>query len=192
MDVEIVAGLCAGREDPSVFAPFDQKGWIDLLDRVVAADPAPVSLSVSWGLAEDSPDWSPAAIDAINQRLRAASRRGITVCAAAGDDGSGDQMHDQHAHVHFPASSPYVLAVGGTMLDGEDEVVWWNAPGDRSQIPRGGSTGGGVSVKFARPEWQNVRVARSTPAASTGGSFRMSRRWRGRPATASCSTASRP
>ena len=39
-----------------------------------------------------------------------------------------------------------------------EEVVWWNAPGDRSQ-PSGGSTGGGVSVKFARPEWQDVKVA---------------------------------
>lgn len=157
MDVEIVAGLCAGARISVFFAPFDQKGWIDLLDRVVATDPPPVTVCVSWGLAEDSPDWSPAAIDAINQRLEAASSRGITVSVAAGDDGSGDQMHDQHAHVHFPASSPYVLAVGGTMLDGADEVVWWSAPGDRSH-PRGGSTGGGVSVRFGRPEWQDVRV----------------------------------
>ena len=167
MDVEIVAGLCAKAKIHVLYAPFDQKGWIDLLDCVVAADPAPVALSLSWGLAEDSPDWSGAALDAINQRLRAASARGITVCAASGDDGSGDQMHDQHAHVHFPASSPFVLAVGGTMLDGDDEVVWWNAPGDRSQ-PRGGSTGGGVSVRFPRPEWQNVRVASLNPGAIDG------------------------
>jgi kumamolisin len=167
MDVEIVAGLCANARICVYYAPFDQKGWIDLLDRVVAADPAPAALSLSWGLAEDSPDWSGAALDAINQRLQAASVRGITVCAATGDDGSGDQMHDQHAHVHFPASSPFVLAVGGTMLDGDDEVVWWDAPGDRSQ-PRGGSTGGGVSVKFPRPEWQNVRVASLNPGAVDG------------------------
>ncbi len=157
MDVEIIAGLCANAKICVYYAPFDQKGWIDLLDRVVAADPAPVAVSVSWGLAEDSTDWSAAALDAINQRLRAASERGITVCAASGDDGAGDQMHDQRAHVHFPASSPFVLAVGGTMLDGEDEVVWWNTPGDRSQ-PRGGSTGGGVSVKFPRPAWQTTKV----------------------------------
>jgi kumamolisin len=157
MDVEIVAGLCAKARICVYYAPFDQKGWIDLLDRVVASDPAPVALSVSWGLAEDSPDWSAAALKAIDERLRAASERGITVCAASGDDGAGDQMHDQRAHVHFPASSPFVLAVGGTMLDGEDEVVWWNTPGDRSQ-PRGGSTGGGVSVKFPRPAWQTTKV----------------------------------
>jgi kumamolisin len=157
MDVEIVAGLCAKANICVYYAPFDQKGWIDLLDRVVAADPAPVALSVSCGLAEDSPDWSAAALDAINQRLRAASERAITVCAASGDDGAGDQMHDDRAHVHFPASSPFVLAVGGTMLDSEEEVVWWNSPGDRSQ-PRGGSTGGGVSVRFPRPAWQTTKV----------------------------------
>jgi kumamolisin len=167
MDVEIVAGLCGDARLSVFFAPFDQKGWVDLLDRVVAADPPPVTLCVSWGLAEDSPDWSPAALDAINQRLQAASLRGITVCVAAGDDGSGDQMHDAHAHVHFPASSPFVLAVGGTMVDGEQEVVWWNAPGDRSH-PRGGSTGGGVSVKFARPEWQDVHVASVNAGAIDG------------------------
>jgi kumamolisin len=167
MDVEIVAGLCPGANISVFFAPFDQKGWIDLLDRVVAADPVPVALSLSWGLAEDSPDWSAAAMDAINQRLRAASERGITVCAATGDDGSGDQMHDASAHVHFPASSPFVLAVGGTMLAGNDEVVWWNAPGDRSQHG-GGSTGGGVSVKFPRPEWQTVKVDSRNAGAIEG------------------------
>jgi len=167
MDVEIVAGLCPGARISVFFAPFDQKGWIDMLDAVLAADPAPVTLCVSWGLAEDAPDWSAVALEEIDRRLEAAASRGITVCAATGDDGSGDQMHDANAHVHFPASSPFVLAVGGTMLDGADEVVWWNAPGDRSQHG-GGSTGGGVSVKFPRPKWQDVRVKSRNAGATDG------------------------
>jgi kumamolisin len=156
MDVEIVAGLCDKAKIYVLFAPFHQKGWIDLLDRVLELDPPPVTLSVSWGSAEDSDDWSPAAHRAINHRLHAASLLGITVCAAAGDDGAGDQIGDGRGHVHFPASSPFVLAVGGTMLVNGEEHVWWNAPGDRSE-PRGGSTGGGVSVAFERPSWQRVR-----------------------------------
>ena len=167
MDVEIVAGLCPGARISVYFASFDQKGWIDLLDAVVAADPVPVTLCVSWGFAEDSPDWSAAALDAINERLRAASSRGITVCAATGDDGAGDQMQDANAHVHFPASSPFVLAVGGTMLEAGEEVVWWNAPGDRSQHG-GGSTGGGVSVKFPRPKWQEVSVTSHNAGGTDG------------------------
>jgi kumamolisin len=30
------------------------------------------------------------------------------VCAASGDDGSGDQMEDGRAHINFPAISPFV------------------------------------------------------------------------------------
>lgn len=168
MDVEVVAGLCPKADIRLLTAPFDQKGWIDLLDAVLGLDPAPVALSISWGLAEDAPDWSPAARSAIDDRLHMAALLGITACAATGDDGSGDQMHDGRAHVHFPASSPFTLAVGGTMLDGDDEVVWWNAPGDRSQHG-GGSTGGGVSAVFPRPRWQRVRRVRSLNPGSLDG-----------------------
>ena len=57
------------------------------------------------------------------------------------------------AHVNFPASSPFVLRVGGTMLSGTPpaEVVWRAAPGDQSQGGGGGSTGGGVANRSARP-----------------------------------------
>ena len=40
---------------------------------------------------------------------------GVTVCCASGDDGSSDG-EDGAAHVDFPASSPHVLACGGTRL----------------------------------------------------------------------------
>jgi kumamolisin len=121
MDIEIVAALCPGASVPVYFAPFSEKGWIDLLNAVTAARPVPVALSVSWGLSEDSSDWSPAAVQEISQRLQAAALQGITVCVAAGDDGAGDGADDGEAHVDFPASSPWVLAVGGTMLNGPDE-----------------------------------------------------------------------
>jgi kumamolisin len=43
---------------------------------------------VSYGLAEDSPDWEQAALQAINEALQAAAMVGITVCVSAGDDGT--------------------------------------------------------------------------------------------------------
>jgi kumamolisin len=163
MDAEIVAALCPAASVYVYFAPFTQKGWVDLLNAVqTATSGLPVALSVSWGLAEDSPDWSGSAVQAINERLQALSMMGVTACVAAGDDGAGDQISDGDAHVNFPASSPFVLSVGGTMLQGTPpspavEVVWWDAPGDRS-VQGGGSTGGGVSTVFPRPAWQNVQV----------------------------------
>jgi kumamolisin len=162
MDVEIIAALCPAASISVYFARPNEKGWIDLLNAVANTEPPPVALSVSWSWPEDSPEWSSSAVAEINQRLQTVAMLGVTVCAASGDDGAGEQMNDGRVHVSFPASSPFVLSVGGTMLTGtppaEEEVVWWSAPGDRSESG-GGSTGGGVSTKFPRPAWQMVTVA---------------------------------
>jgi kumamolisin len=160
MDVEIIAALCPAASISVYCARFNQKGWIDLLDAVVKTEPLPVVVSNSFNKAEDSPDWSKSAVAEINQRLHTVAMLGVTVCVASGDDGAGDLMNDGRAHVNFPASSPFVLSVGGTMLAGTPpaEVVWWVAPGDRSQHGAGGSSGGGVSTVFARPAWQTVNV----------------------------------
>lgn len=169
MDVEIIAGLCPGADISVYFSTFDQKGWIDLLNQVIKD--VPVALSVSWGLAEDSDDWSVGAVRAIAERLSAAATLGITVCVSSGDDGSGDQMPDDNAHVDFPASSPFVLSVGGTMIAGGPssalEQAWWQPPGRRTGSG-GGSTGGGVSVLFPRPDWQDVKVKSLNPGSIDG------------------------
>jgi kumamolisin len=67
--------------------------------------------------------------------------------------------------VDFPASSPNVLACGGTKLvaSGEEitsEVVW-------NELANGeGATGGGVSDVFPLPSWQNA--AGVPPSANPG------------------------
>jgi len=168
MDIQIVAGLAPGADQVVYFSSFDEQGWVDLLNQVIHdhQSAAVVTLSVSWGLAEDDPDWSGAALEAIDERLAIAAGAGITVCVAAGDDGSADQENDGRAHVDFPASSPHALAVGGTMLSGDTDVVWWESPGERSG--GGGATGGGVSVVFPRPSWQDVSIASLNPGAIDG------------------------
>jgi kumamolisin len=169
MDVQIIAGLCPKADITVYFCTFDQRGWVDLLNRAILA--RPVVLSLSWGLAEEDPGWSKNALAAIDDRLNAARLLGITTCVAAGDDGSGDQIEDGHAHVDFPGSSPNALAVGGTMLRkfGANirEIVWWEAPGRRTS-KGGGATGGGVSSVFSRPTWQGVKVRSLNPRGAHG------------------------
>ena len=106
-----------------------------------------------------------------DRAFQAAAMLGITVCCASGDNGSSDGIKDGRAHVDFPASSPHVVACGGTRLEASkgaisNEVVW-NAAG-------GGATGGGVSDVFALPSWQSA--AKVPPSANPGG-----RRGRGVP-----------
>jgi len=173
LDVEVVGGVCPAATIVVYFSTFDENGWISALDTAVHDQENPLSvLSVSWGYAEDAQGaWSEGAIDAINDTLKAAALLGVTVCVAAGDDGSDDQVGDGHAHVDFPSSSPYVLAVGGTTLrkskTGQvNEVAWKDGDGLRQD--NGGSTGGGVSVHFPRPDWQTVTIPSVNPGAIDG------------------------
>ena len=171
LDIEVVAGICPGATIPVYFSNFTEQGWVDVLDTVMQdTENAPSVLSISWGLAEDDPAWSQGALDAINEAFKEAALMGITVCVAAGDDGSDDQVGDGHAHVDFPASSPYVLAVGGTTLTVKagvpSEKAWKDGDGLRKD--GGGSTGGGVSALTTRPTWQNVEINSVNPGAIVG------------------------
>jgi kumamolisin len=159
MDVQVVAGLCPAGDILVYFAPFTQKGWENILQKAVHDPNGPRVISVSWGSAEDSGDFSPAALKAINNKLKTAALVGTTICVASGDDGAGDSVNDGKAHCDFPSSSPYVLAVGGTMFPGGGaDQGWWEKPGARTQNHGGGSSGGGRSTVFPTPSWQNVDV----------------------------------
>ncbi|HYB23157.1 MAG TPA: S53 family peptidase, partial [Solirubrobacteraceae bacterium] len=88
---------------------------------------------------------------------------GIVITAAAGDEGYLDWLEESGpSFADFPASSPQVVAVGGTRLalgpDGEwaGETVW-NDGGEREGVKEGvGATGGGCSAQFTAPAWQQA------------------------------------
>ncbi|MFO1057830.1 MAG: S53 family peptidase [Dongiaceae bacterium] len=175
MDVEIVAGLCPRAKILVYVSTFDEKGWIDLLDLVLGGDPAtPGVLSISYGLNEDHPNWSAAALREIELRLHAAALQGITVCVAAGDDGAGSHDTDGRAHVPYPAASPHVLAVGGTMLAGtQPPRPRWRG-GRRRARARTTAPAAPPAAASARgsagPPGSPGRYGRSTPTASTAAS----------------------
>jgi subtilase family serine protease len=91
--------------------------------------------------------------------LALAAASGISVLASSGDAGSSacigqDGPLDRLA-VSYPASSPYVTAVGGTNVsltagnEIQAQTVWNDAPLDLS------AGGGGLSGLFKRPAYQN-------------------------------------
>jgi kumamolisin len=156
LDIEVASALAPGAKIAVYFAPFTEQGWVDAISAAVH-DTArrPSVLSISWGFTEGQDIWTSQAIQAVNQAFQAAALLGVTVCCASGDDGSQDQLDDGHAHVDFPAGSPYVLACGGTtlQLSGDaitGEVVW----NEGTRAEGGGATGGGVSEMNALPAWQ--------------------------------------
>ncbi len=163
LDMEVAGGAAPGARLAVYWAPNTERGFIDALTAVVHDTTlAPSVLSISWGSAEGT--WTRQAIHALDGLCHAAAAVGVTVLAASGDNGSHDGVHDGRAHVDFPASSPYVLACGGTTLhlhrDGAlaAEAAW-------NDGPHHGATGGGISEVFAAvPPWQ--RAADPPPCAN--------------------------
>jgi kumamolisin len=172
LDVEVVAGLCPKANIVVYFAQWSEQGWISALDKSIHDNKNdPGVLSISWGSPEKADLWTRCAMTQVNESFKEAALLGITVCVAAGDDGSSDGVSDGHAHVDFPASSPYVLSVGGTTIPTKGnqsaDITW--KEGDGLREDNGGSTGGGVSAVFPRPEWQSaIAIASVNPGAIIG------------------------
>jgi hypothetical protein len=86
---------------------------------------------------------------------------GTVITAAAGDDGYLDwdaEHEEERGFADYPASSPHVVAVGGTRLQSGEtwagETVW-NDGGMSEGAPNGyGAGGSGCSVALAAPIWQ--------------------------------------
>ncbi|GAC1371822.1 MAG: S53 family peptidase [Pseudarthrobacter sp.] len=152
LDIEVVGALAPKANILVYFAPNTDAGFLDAIINASHAPTAPAAISISWGQSEDA--WTAQARTAFDQALADASAMGVTVTAAAGDNGSADGATDGKDHADFPASSPHALACGGTRLDADpvtgrirSETVWNDGPHS--------ATGGGYSDTFAVPAWQN-------------------------------------
>ena len=150
LDIEVAGAVAPGASIVVYFAPNTDQGFLDAITQAVHdTQNKPSIISISWGQAEVG--WTTQSLNNFNEAFKAASLLGVTICVAAGDSGSDDSVGDGKVHVDFPASSPYVLACGGTKLVAKgakisSEVVWHEAADS--------ATGGGVSNFFPVPAYQ--------------------------------------
>ena len=164
LDIEVAGAVAPGAQVVVYFAPNTDDGFINALYAAIHDNlRRPSIVSISWGAPEKEStlqslnDYDAACVDA--------AALGITICAAAGDHGSSDtDPPGKRAIVDFPASSPHVLACGGTHLEAKNgaislETVW--------NTHDGWATGGGVSEIFKLPVYQ--KQAGVPKAANPGG-----------------------
>lgn len=156
--------------------------WLDGAMRVVDQHLADI-VSGSFGMTDSA--LAPADMAPWEQILQQGALEGIGFNFSTGDEGGVGDVHNSH----FPASSPWVTAVGGTSLAiGEDgSVVGDHMWGTRlasineagtgyDEAPPGeftGGTGGGVSTVFAQPGYQEPVVP--TSLATDNGTARAAR-----------------
>ncbi len=160
LDIQIAGAVAPGAEIVVVFAPNTDRGFLDAVDAAI--DLNPCAISISWGGPETS--WPRTSMLALDRAFAKGQAAGIVVLAAAGDAGANDGTPKPVAD--FPASSPHVVACGGTRLTLTSTGAWqservWNDGASSAG-------GGGYSALFPRPDWQtgNSRLWRGIPDIS--------------------------
>lgn len=173
LDVEWSGSMAPGATLYPVYAPEGTSPScsptsLSMADALHTAVGLPVdAISMSFGTAESS-DASLAA--AWSTYLAEAAQRGITLLAATGDLGGDASAGCSGGPApNYPATSPEVLAVGGTNVQlirnllgvtGYTESAW-------------NDSGGGFSTQFPAPSWQSVtgNPGRGTPDVSATAAF---------------------
>lgn len=171
MDLELALAMGGGAAIDVLFAPPGADGWRRALYAALGTPyagahgaevmPVPSVLSISWGDSERN--FGAMKLRLIDHALVAASRLGVAICASTGDRGSTNTLTGcDGVNVNFPASSPVVLAVGGTRLSPSGRHAFgetaWKGALKGSPV----ASGGGMSGFFARPSYQR---ALATPGA---------------------------
>jgi len=157
LDIEYAKAASGGTTLTNLFnSEYSYLDWFKQADDL--GDSGPAVHSISYGDDEiqqdedDAPSGSTGLeyMFAANAQFAKLAARGISVLVASGDQGVCGRSHCRaRFHPGFPASSPYVTAVGGTdfLTKGQvgEETSWK-------------SSGGGFSDTFARPKWQQQAV----------------------------------
>ncbi|GAC1414334.1 MAG: S53 family peptidase [Candidatus Velthaea sp.] len=154
LDAQIIGSVVPNADKTMYIAPNTDRGFLDAISTALHDDHHNTAMSISWGGPEER--FTPQALRAFNELFKEARAMGVNVFCAAGDNGSADGVNDGNDHVDFPASSPGVIANGGTKLvtgaggDIAKETVW-------NELRWGeGATGGGISALNPKPPIQRA------------------------------------
>ncbi len=143
LDSQSIVGMSGGVRQLNFYVA-SSFAWSDMaaaINRAVSDNSARV-INMSIGGCES---FAPTA--SIDQVLKLAVAQGQTFSVSTGDSGSV-AYGCSGTSVEYPASSPYVVAVGGTTL-------YTNGDGSYAGETAWGSGGGGISVVEPIPSWQS-------------------------------------
>ncbi len=159
LDIETAHAVCHNCHIALVEAKSTSYADLEAAERAAAGLGA-TEISNSWG----GPECIEAPARECVPSTQAFNHPGIVITASAGDDGYLSWTAPSSAErgfASFPASSPDVIAVGGTRLLLTEAGRWaqetvWNDGGENEVAPaeEHGAGGGGCSVVFAAQPWQ--------------------------------------
>jgi kumamolisin len=153
LDIYCSASVAPSAKIVMYFAPNSFQGFIDAVAAATNdSTNNPSVISISWGTTDSNFVYY-GLLSPFEIALQAAVVKGITVFVAAGDFGVRAVNGGATYTVQYPATSPYVICAGGTVMSINNdysiasEVPWGTSGGSYAG-------GGGVSAVFSVPSWQ--------------------------------------
>jgi hypothetical protein len=156
LDIETAHAICQNCNIALVEASSESDNNLETAESA-AANLGATEISNSWG----SPECFEAGVCVPS--TQAFNHPGIVITASTGDDGYLNwavRSSAERGFASYPATSPDVVAVGGTRLELNGSGAWesetvWNDGGESGGVPDGhGAGGGGCSVVFTAQPWQ--------------------------------------
>eukprot|EP00475_Leptophrys_vorax_P001463 TRINITY_DN107_c0_g2_i1.p1 TRINITY_DN107_c0_g2~~TRINITY_DN107_c0_g2_i1.p1 ORF type:complete len:551 (-),score=161.18 TRINITY_DN107_c0_g2_i1:47-1699(-) len=158
LDVQYIMAIAQGAD--TVYWNIDSSSsdpFLDWAEQLTYYSQLPQVHSISYGGYEDTSNDD---MNTFNTEVQKLGLQGISVIVSSGDDGAANSGARSDAsqcgyHASFPASSPYVTAVGATQgpESGNEEVVCSSATGGVI------TSGGGFSDVFSQPSYQSSQVS---------------------------------
>lgn len=157
LDVQYLIGL-AQNVPTTYWYDGASDSFFDWITAVAASPSPPLVNSISYGAIE--PELPTFMANAFNTEAMKLGAQGVSIFVSSGDDGVANFQARSNPrkcgyNPSFPASSPYVTAVGATQgpESSKPEVACTSNGGGVI------TTGGGFSTKFAAPAYQQAAVA---------------------------------
>lgn len=166
LDIEVAGAIVPNATIPVYFTDNTDNGFYQAIAAAIHDTTYhPRFISISWGGPEN--EWSSQGMDALECILNDAAAMGIVVTVAAGDNGASDGETNNGLHCDFPASSPSVIACGGTKIHVNNESISMETVWNETDIGSGAG-GGGVSDFFPKPPWQQLVNVPPSPTGFIG------------------------
>jgi tripeptidyl-peptidase-1 len=158
LDVEYIMAMSPGAATTFWgIATTSQDPFLDWIEAVAASSDAPLIHSISYGSIESELD--PDQVNSFSDEAMKLGVRGVSIFVSSGDDGVANYIARDNPSAcgfnpSFPASVPYVTAVGATQGPeyGTTEIMCSSSTNGLI------TSGGGFSTVFTQPSYQSSVV----------------------------------
>jgi subtilase family serine protease len=150
LDVDMVLALAPHAKVIHVLTATNSPGlFTDGISYIVNKLPAAHAVSVSFGTCERGSAGQMPVLNALFAQAKAQGQQWFFAAGDSGTDGCRDGAGNKILSVGWPASSPFVVGVGGEQVSAQGAEQAWGGPNGG-----GGGGGGGQSESFDKPAFQ--------------------------------------